>query len=202
MFFYYRNYPWVGRVRRTRSQVEPPAASETEPGTTSQRPLINTNESTDGFIQSNSSLGVGDSILLNSNTPKSTRETQSDRNSRGRRSVSIREDSTVHYKIGSESEGEPTLAISPPPESARRRNRSGSNSDKDPKWGPYFNSCFNKYWSYSDLCSLLIQILNYNTRSTCSRTVQKDMEEWPSKYFLWFVSSVCFFVLEVSQSIS
>ena len=133
MFFYYRNNPWVGRAKRTPPQVEPPAASETDPGTASQRPLINRNESTDEFVQSDSSLGVGDSILLNSNTPMSSREKQSDRNSRGRKSVSIMEDNIVHYKTGSEIEGEPTFTVSPPPESSRRRNRSGSNNDKDPK---------------------------------------------------------------------
>ena len=131
MFFYHRDHPWVGRTTRTRTPAQNRGESDAEPGPSSQHQLISRNESSDAFIQSNSSLGVGDSILLNSLNPitsKWPREQQSDKSSRGLR-VSIKEDNTLHYNTNGESQGETiTVVINPPPESARRRTRSLSSS--------------------------------------------------------------------------
>lgn len=136
MFFFYCNcnYPFVGRAPRARLPAPAPNdvspdASEPNAIQSSQRPLINRTESStsDGFVQSDSSFGVGDSILR--------LPSQSDRSSsRERKSVTIKVNAVEYKKTSDEVEAEPmTVSITPPPEFERRRTHSGSTSDREAK---------------------------------------------------------------------
>ena len=130
MFFCNHKYSWVGRVGRTRQpDVNASAPSEDAPDR-STKFLLSSNESNDPYIQSDSSIGVGVSILLNPLSAMTSLERHSDK--RERKSVTIT-DAHVEYHPAEEEDKLEALVIIPTPQTACQRHLSESSIDNTTK---------------------------------------------------------------------
>lgn len=133
MFFYHRKAPWIGRVKRNSLPTSVRyTASEENPGESSKALIVSSNESNEAPVQSEDSLGIGASI--NPMATGSSRETQSNKGSKERKSVTISVSDVLYRPNSGEDESDAANRDSTSdPESARKRRRSGSSSDKAAK---------------------------------------------------------------------
>lgn len=137
MFFYHRKAPWVGRAaRKSLPSSVRYTASEENPGESSKALIVSSNESNEAPVQSEDSLGIGGSIMLNPMATGSSRETQSNKGSKERKSVTISVSDVLYRPTSGEDDSDAAhreRASTSDPESARKRRRSGSSSDKAAK---------------------------------------------------------------------